>query len=117
MLNIETYEFQRWHGSLLTIVVLGISLLINTWFAKRLPIVQGLLVILHIAGILIFIPQWIMTPRRKGGSPLIEFYDGSGWSSDGLATLVGSIPIVAGLIGFDCSFHMSMLPPNFSTFS
>jgi hypothetical protein len=110
VLNLKTYEFQRWHGTLLTIAFIIVAVVFNTYFAKRLPMVEGLFVFVHIAGILIFIPLWIMAPRREGPSPLVDFYNGPGWSSDGVATLIGSIPLAASLTGFDCSFHMSMLP-------
>ena len=80
--------------------------------------VEGLLVILHILGILILIPLWIWSPRRDGGSPLVGFHNGGEWTSNGLSTLVGTVGPVAALIGFDCSVHMGMLSLNIlSTFT
>jgi choline transport protein len=108
VLNIKTYEFHRWHGSLLTVAFILVGVTFNTLLARKLPIVEGLSVIIHILGVLIFIPLWIMAPRREGGAPLVEFYNEGGWLSNGLATMIGSIGPVASLTGFDCSFHMSM---------
>jgi amino acid transporter len=114
VLNIETYKYQRWHGSLLNLALLLICIIFNTFLARKLPMVEGLFVILHILGIAIFIPIWILAPRRDGGAPIVEFYNGGGWSSNGLATMVGTVAPAAALIGFDCSVHMGMLSLDFS---
>jgi hypothetical protein len=87
---------------------LSICIIFNTFLAKRLPMVEGLLVLVHILGVLIFVPVWALTPRMEGPSPLIEFYNPGGWSSYGIATLVGSVAPVTALIGFDCSVHMGL---------
>jgi len=107
VLNIETYDYQRWHGTLLTLALLLITILFNTFLARKLPLVECLFVILHILGILVFIPLWIMAPRREGGAPLVEFYNGSGWPTVVLSTIVGIVAPASSLIGFDCSVHMA----------
>jgi hypothetical protein len=73
--------------------------------------VEGIFVFCHVLGIVIFIPLWVLSPRREGGSPLVEFFNPNGWSSNGLATLVGATAPISTLIGFDCSIHMGMLTP------
>lgn len=115
VLNIESYEFQRYHGSLLTLLFILVAILINTFFAKRLPLVEQIFVILHVFGIFIFIPLLVLSPspNRNSGSPLVDFYNGGGWTSNGLSTMIGTIGPIAALIGFDCSVHMGMLSFNF----
>jgi hypothetical protein len=71
--------------------------------------VEGLLVFCHILGIVIFIPLWILLPRREGGSPLVDFYNLNGWMSNGVATLVSINGPISALIGFDCAVHMGIL--------
>jgi amino acid transporter len=110
VLNIDAYGFQAWHGTLLAFAFLIIAVLFNTFLARKLPMIEGLFVICHIVGVVIFIPLWIMSPRRPGGSPLVEFYNPSGWSSVGLATLIGTASPAGSMIGFDCSVHMGMIP-------
>jgi amino acid transporter len=105
----DTYIPKQWHGSLLMFAFLSICIIFNTFLAKRLPLVEGLFVFVHILGILIFIPLWVLSPTREGASPLVEFYNPGGWSSNGIATLVGSLAPVTTLIGFDCSVHMGIL--------
>lgn len=107
MLNIKTYVFQRWHGSLLTIAFVFFSVIFNTFFTRKLPMFEGVLVFIHIMGIVVFVPLWILLPRAEGGWPLVEFFNLPGWSSNGLAMLVGISGPITSLIGFDCSIHMS----------
>jgi hypothetical protein len=106
-LNIETYNFQRWHSTLLTFAFLFIAVIFNTFLARKLPLVESFFVFCHILGIVIFIPLLVLSPKRSGGSPLVEFYN-PGWSSVGLATMIGTFSPTAALIGFDCSIHMGM---------
>lgn len=59
--NLETYTFHAWHGTLLTIGVILFASIFNTLLATRLPLVEGTLLILHLAGLFaIIIPLWVM---------------------------------------------------------
>jgi amino acid transporter len=107
----NTYVPKQWHGTLLMLAFLSVCIFFNTVLAKSLPIVERLFVVVHILGIFIFVPLWVLSPKLTGGSPLIEFYNPGGWSSNGVATLVGSLAPVTAMIGFDCSVHMGMLYP------
>jgi hypothetical protein len=71
--------------------------------------VEILFVFCHILGVIIFVPLLALSPKREGGSPLVEFYNAGGWSTIGLATMVGTLSPTSALIGFDCSVHMGML--------
>jgi len=105
----DTYAPKQWHGTLLMFAYLAFAIVFNTFLAKRLPLLEGMFVILHVLGVLIFIPLWVLSPIQQGGSSLTEFYNPGGWSSNGVATLVGALAPVTALIGFDCSVHMGML--------
>jgi amino acid transporter len=70
--------------------------------------VEGLFVIFHVIGIVIFIPVLVLSKKAQGSSPLTEFYNPGGWASNGLATMIGSAAPLTALIGFDCSVHMCM---------
>jgi amino acid transporter len=105
----DTYVPKQWQGSLLVLAILFIAVIFNTLLARKLPVVEAIFVFAHIIGILIFIPLLVLSSKRGGGSPLTEFYNPGGWSSDGLATMIGTVGPIAALIGFDCSVHMGML--------
>jgi amino acid transporter len=90
-------------------LVFGIALVcitFNTVLAKKLPLVEGILVFLHLIGVVIMIPLWALSPVRKGGSVLTEYYNGGGWSSNGVSTMIGLVPVAYSILGLDCSVHM-----------
>jgi len=68
-LNIKTYDFERWHGTLLTFVFLLIAIVFNTLLARKLPLVEICFVFCHILGVAIFIPLLCLLPKRSGSSP------------------------------------------------
>ena len=108
MLNYPDYIPQRWHGTLLAIALILVSTLFNTYLVRRLPLVEGILLALHILGFFaIFIPLWVFAPRSDAKAVFTQFSDGGGWGSTGLATLVGMLSPVLALIGSDAATHMS----------
>ncbi|KAH1799465.1 hypothetical protein KXX36_009402 [Aspergillus fumigatus] len=88
VLNDPTYEFQRWHGTLLVVAITTFSILFNTFLAKNLPMVEGLILIIHVVGLFaIIIPLWVLAPRNSAKAVFTEFNNAGGWDSDGTATL------------------------------
>jgi amino acid transporter len=109
VLRYPDYHYHTWHGSLLALAYLIIVVIFNTFLARKLPMLECIFVFIHIVGILIFIPLLILSPRREGGSPLVDFYNPGGWISNGVATMIGGASPITALIGFDCSVHMCMV--------
>jgi len=107
VLNLPNYVFHNWHGTLLVIGIAIIAITFNTILAKKLPLIESLLVILHLLGVVLVIPLWALSPLRKGGSVFTEYNNGGGWSSTGLSTIVGMLPVFLALTGLDCSVHMA----------
>ncbi|RMZ84563.1 hypothetical protein DV737_g1207, partial [Chaetothyriales sp. CBS 132003] len=107
-LNVQDYVWHSWHGTLLTIAVIIFSIIFNTAFAHQLPMVEGAVLILHLAGFFaIIIPLWIMAPRGDPHTVLLDFANEGGWSSKGLSAMIGLTSPMSVLIGYDCSVHMS----------
>ena len=105
--NDASYEFHNYHGTLLAIAVIVFAIVFNTVLAQRLPLMEGLIVVLHILGFFaIIIPLWVMAPRTKPEIALLEFTNNGGWSTTGLAAMVGLNGPLSVLIGYDCSVHM-----------
>lgn len=83
------------------------AILFNTIIAKRLPLIEGLLLVLHVLGIFaIIIPLWILAPRAHASDVFLTFVNNGGWPTTGLSVMVGlPIPFIS-LMGFDCAVHM-----------
>jgi len=108
VLNDATYVYARWQGTLLIIAITTFSVLFNTFLAKKLPLIETLLLILHVVGLfLVIIPLWVVTPLNSAESVFTNFGNAGGWNSYGTATIVGFSTSIAGLSGYDCAVHMS----------
>ncbi|TQV95265.1 hypothetical protein V2A60_009691 [Cordyceps javanica] len=106
-LNYDTYEFQRWHGTMLVIAVIVFAFTFNTMLASRLNLVEGAILVVHIFGFFcILVPLWVLAPRAPSRIVWTEFHDG-GWNNIGLSTLIGSMASFLPLLGADASVHMA----------
>lgn len=67
----DTYTPQPWHGTLLVIAVASVALMFNTFLAQKLPIIEGIILIIHVFGFFsILIVLWVLArhPRRPKSS-------------------------------------------------
>jgi choline transport protein len=49
-LNDARYVPEAWHATLMIIAVAAIAILFNTFFAKKLPLIEGVILIIHVFG-------------------------------------------------------------------
>ena len=106
-LNNESYIPARWHGTMITIAIIFNAILFNTFLAVKLPLIEGILLVLHVCGVFaIVIPLWVMAPRAPAHTALLDNQNLGGWDSMGLAALIGMVTPLNVLIGYDCSVHM-----------
>ena len=100
VLNKSDYVFERWHGTLLVIAVACFSIIFNTVAARQLPMVEGLVLILHVFGFFaILIPLWVLAPRTSAKDVFTLFSDNGQWGNVGLSTLIGMLSPVFTLLG------------------
>lgn len=89
------------------IAVVSVAIIFNTFFAKQLPLVEGLCLILHVCGFFaILITLWVFSPHRSSKAVFTEFTNAYGWPSQGLACLVGITGPIFSLLGPDAAVHM-----------
>ena len=109
-LNMPNYVFERWHGTLLVIGIIAFSMLFNTFLAKKLPMIENLVLVLYIVGFFAtIIPLWVLAPRNSAKSVFLEFSNGGNWSSTGTSVMIGLLGPVTSMLGFDCMVHMCEL--------
>jgi choline transport protein len=107
-LNVPNYVVQGWHGTLLSIGVTIFAMVWNTVLVRKLPLVEGIIVILHVFGFFAFVVVlWVMAPRSDPKEVWTDFQDNGGWGSIGLSCLVGMTGPVITLIGADSACHLS----------
>lgn len=90
ILNYPAYASEPWHGTLLTIAVAAFAALFNVTLAKKLPMIEAVILIIHIFAFFgIIVPLWVLAPRANARDVFNIFSDGGGWGSLGTSALVG----------------------------
>ncbi|KAK5207732.1 hypothetical protein LTR99_010850 [Exophiala xenobiotica] len=108
ILNYPDYVPERWHGTLLTFAVASFSVIFNTFLVKKLPLVEGIVLIVHIFGFFaVLITLWVLGPRGNAHDVFTQFNNYGGWSSNGLSAVVGVLAVMIPLLGADGAVHMS----------
>jgi choline transport protein len=107
-LNDANYVAEPWHATLIIIAVAAVAILFNTYFAKKLPLIEGIILIIHVFGFFgILIPLWALSPRQPAEAVFTEFTNAYAWPSQGVACLVGIIGPMYALIGPDSAVHLA----------
>jgi choline transport protein len=108
VLNYPGYVFQRWHGTLLTCAVASFSVFFNTFLAKKLPLVEGIVLIIHVFGFFaVVVTLWVLGPRGDAAEVFTTFTNFGGWNSNATSALVGILAVMIPLLGADAAVHMS----------
>ncbi|KAM0723695.1 hypothetical protein Q7P37_000683 [Cladosporium fusiforme] len=106
-LNDPNYAMPAWHGVLLTIGMVLLTIIFNTVLLRKLPSFEGAMLAIHVlAFIVIFTILWVMGDRSPAKQVFTEFSDPMGWGNVGLATLVGSVSGAADMLGGDSAVHL-----------
>ena len=84
----------------------------NVFAYKQMPMMQNFLLVIHTLGFfVIIIVLWVMAPKQSASAVFTEFNNEGGWSSTGLALMVGQISAIYGSLSksfdsqVDSSFH------------
>lgn len=61
VLNYPDYIYEQWHGTLLTIAVAAFSVGFNTVLARKLPLIEAIVLVVHIFGFIgILVSLWVL---------------------------------------------------------
>ncbi|KAE8312246.1 amino acid permease-domain-containing protein [Aspergillus transmontanensis] len=104
----DSYTYEPWHVTLLVIAVAVVALVFNTFLAQKLPLIEGVILIVHCFGFFgILIPLWVLSPSVPPSEVFGSIEDRGDWGSNGLSCLVGLVGPIYALIGPDSAVHMS----------
>jgi choline transport protein len=83
-----------------------VNVVFNTYLAKKLPLVEGIVLVVHIFGFFaVLVVLWVMGPKGDAHATFTTFNDYGMWNSTGLATLSGMVAVVLPLLGADAAVH------------
>jgi choline transport protein len=107
-LNNPTYILKAWHGTMLIWSVLAICLVFNTFFSRKLPLIEGVIVVLHIAGFFaVIIPLWVMGDHSASSGVFTSFQDNMMWGNLPLAVIIGLTGASSTFVGVEAGAHMA----------
>ncbi|KAL9584624.1 MAG: hypothetical protein Q9212_002000 [Teloschistes hypoglaucus] len=92
VLNYPSYDYQRWHGTLLFYAVFTFALFVNTYLGRLLPQIESMMLLFHILGFFgILIPLVYLSPHQSAEFVFTDFLNLGDWSSKPLSFFVGLI--------------------------
>lgn len=95
-----TYTPALWHGTLMTIAMAVLAVMVNTLGAKHLPLLEATILFLHVFGFFaVLIPLWVIAPKVSAKEAFTSFSNTGGWSSIGAAVVIGQLTAVGSLGG------------------
>lgn len=92
-LNDVDYGFEAWHGTLLSIAIISLCIFWNIILAGKVPLTEGVAVIVHICGLFaVIVPLWCLGPIADA-STLTTFWNYGDWPTVGLSCMVGIVSV------------------------
>ncbi|KAK3654172.1 hypothetical protein LTR56_004227 [Elasticomyces elasticus] len=104
-----TYMFQRWHGTLIYLLITWMGAVVNVGFARWLPRLEGFLLVWHILGFFaILIPLVYLAPEQNTASFVwTSTADADAWPNYGIALCIGVTTSTFPFVGYDAASHMA----------
>ncbi|KAM0800484.1 amino acid transporter-like protein [Usnea florida] len=108
ILNYPSYDYQRWHGTLLFYAVLAFALFVNTYLGRHLPQIESMMLLFHILGFFgILIPLVYLAPHQPANEVFTNFLNKGDWSTTALSFFVGLISATNSFPGLDAADHIA----------
>lgn len=100
ILNYPSYEYQRWHGTLLFYAILAFALLVNTYLGRLLPQIEPMMLFFHVMGFFgILITLIYLAPHQPAKEVFTTFLNLGGWDTTTLSFFVGLITAMSSFPG------------------
>ena len=91
----------------MVINIIYLTVIFNTFLAKKLPFIKGILLILYIMGLFtIMIPLLVLSLRNNAKAAFTEFINNGGWPIKSISFMVSLNLIVVTLNGFNSTIYM-----------
>ncbi|KAM5432817.1 hypothetical protein MferCBS31731_007343 [Microsporum ferrugineum] len=104
----KTYDAQQWHVTLLVIAIALTAMIFNSFFAQKLPLIEGIMLLIHCFGFFgVLITLWVVAPTKPASYVFRTIEDNGNWGNTGLACLIGIVGPIYALIGPDSAVHMA----------
>lgn len=97
-----------WQTTLFIMLFLLAAAAFNIFCARQLPLTEGMFMVVHIVGFLVFIIVLLVPSEHAPAKQVFtQFSDNGGWGNTGLSALVGITTPLWRFLGPDAGAHMS----------
>lgn len=102
------YEPTSWQAVLIIWTVLTLSFVYNTVFARWLPLLESVILVVHLCGFFVILGIfWALADMDTADDIFYTFRNGGEWQSQGLSCLVGILSPIFSFLGPDSATHMA----------
>ena len=91
----EEFVFPNWQYTLLSIAFLVVTIVLNTYLAGTLPMMETISLVGHTVCFVVFlIVLLVMCPKNSAHEVFATFVDNGGWGNIGTACLVTQVSVL-----------------------
>jgi len=109
--NNPSYQPTNWQGTSFVFATVRLVWLVNTFFIRWLPMLQNMLMWLHVSAFVAIITVlWVKAPHSRAAGVFATFSNEGGWKSAGLSLMIGQITAIYALVGKVNIFDLNGLP-------
>ncbi|KAF4990282.1 hypothetical protein FDECE_14425 [Fusarium decemcellulare] len=102
------YAAPRWHGMLLYWAFLAYATAMNIWGHRLLPTANLISGVVHVVSFVAALAVLaVMAEKNSAHFVFVDVQNLTGWSSDGVAWMVGLVSTIYPFLGYDAACHLS----------
>ncbi len=97
MINVTNadFAFPNWQYTLIMLAFLVLTIFLNTWGARALPMLETVSLFGHIGGfIIVLVSLWVLAPKNTAHAVFVEVKNNGGWSNTGTSCLVAQVTVL-----------------------
>ena len=100
ILNVDTYEPLRWHGTMIYWAIILLSVLVNILGIRIFPHVETVACIFHICFFFVLlVPLVYLSPQSTARFVFTDFENVGGWKSNGVSWFLGLLASAWSFVG------------------
>ncbi len=90
-----SFAFPNWQYTLIMLAALVLTIFLNTWGARVLPMLETISLFGHIGGFFItLIPLWVLAPKNPAHAVFAEVVNNGGWRNTGTSCLIAQVTVL-----------------------
>lgn len=101
ILNYETYQSERWHGTLIYWALVGFGAIVNIWGPRLISLMESASMLIHVLAFIgNFVTIWACSSAKQSASFVFTFFqNNTGWENNGVPWCIGMLSSCYVLVG------------------